>query len=585
MVRTFDGTGQRDLTPEEVSWTVSPVETIITGHPDAWVTPHTSISFQVQSSSAKWAFEYRVDGGEWRLGSTYSLGTKPAPGVAYKHSEVTRHTDHTRHEKQIIPAGGEGGHTLDVRAFNDCGEVGPVVTSKWKTSWVHTTMLRPPPVGTVSRADIDFVVEVGPTRPTFEYAVDGGEWQRPTAKPQPSSATMGVQVHVNDLSEGTHSLLVRSVDQQGRKDTDPIFHQWDVDTTPPKTYVKLNSVPGQGPSEASFQWSCDNSEGCTYRYRLDAEDWVETERLFLRVGGLSPGSHTLIVAAVDAAGNTDPEPATYEWDVDFGPPITTIAVGPNKYTPERTAHFEFFTSKDGCRIFYSLDGSDFVDTGGHSLGLYDLSDGTHRLRVYSSDSFGRVEPSPGVYTWVVDTVPPSTVLHQWFLSPTEPGVAVLSVGVSAAGSDAAAELIFDYQYQICSSATCSAWHLGPKTSRLGSGYELRIAGLNNGTNHVAIRASDRAGNTDPSPVLVDIHYHELPSIDANGVRGVQSRTHSRSLQQDFETEDSLEFVDTPATREVVKKTSWIGYLLSFVSDGGSTPTPHSELRRRMRREL
>lgn len=521
-VRAFDATGRRDETPATVQWRVLPVDTIMVASPAATALPHSPVSFDIRSSAANWAYEYRIDGGAWRFGSMYSsAGSNARASPPTARTDVTKYTDHTRSERQTISAGSEGAHTLEVRAFNDCGEVGESVFASWRTTWVQTSIIQPPPRGTVDSSSAEFIVEVGPSRPSFQWQLDGGPWAPPPAKAQPSAGTHGVLVPLEGLSDGRHTLIVRAVDYQGRADSEPATFHWNVDTAPPSTRLERVALPpGQPPSEAEFSWSCEDATPCTYRYRLNGGEWVATAGGSARFQALAPGRHILSVAAVDAAGNIDPSPATHVWEVDTATPVTSIAQAPYKYSPERTAHFEFITSREGCSLRYSLNGRSYLPTS-HSLGLYDLPDGQHTLRVYATDKHGQEEPSPAVYTWVVDTQPPKTVVHQWFFSPEERGVALFSVGIEAA-SAAGSDPIFDYQYQVCG-GECSEWLLGPKTTRMTSGgYELRVAGLRVGTYVVNMRASDRAGNTDPTPASIEVHYDGLPG-DAeqllNGLSG------------------------------------------------------------------
>ena len=590
-VRAFDGSGRRDESPEEIRWRVLPVDTVLVVAPAPSALPHSPLSFEVRSSSAKWAFEYRVDDGAWHLGSVYSLAgdRKPNPGSAYDRADVIKHTDHTRRERQMVASGLPDHHTLEVRAFNECGEVGPSMFASWKTTWVQTSVLRRPPTSPVNETGMDFVVEVGPTRPIFEYRYDDGEWRRPQARPQPSSGTSGVRVQIDNLSEGTHSLEVRAMDYHGRADFEPAVFQWEVDTTPPHTTVRPTSAPAQSPSEAAFQWSCDDLEQCSFRYSLDDGPWIDTDSSFVRMTGLSTGVHELVVAAVDAAGNQDPDPPKHRWEVNLLPPITTIVVGPNKFTHEQSAHFEFSTSREGCRMLFSLDGGDYEETPGHSLGLYDLEEGPHRLRVYSVDSFGHTEPSPAVYTWVVDTVPPRTVVHQWYISSSEPGAAAFSVGVEA---DSAAEGVFDYQYQVCSSGDCGSWQLGPKAARLGPGYELRLAGLTGGGYAVKVRASDRAGNTDPSPAIVEFDYVDTVGIvDSAGVMQNDSDAESIDLQVDPKAAGhNLNGIpshppDSGDSSSGGDSRGMLANLLAWFTTRNRAVGPQTDLRRKMRREL
>ncbi|CAN0208043.1 unnamed protein product, partial [Ectocarpus sp. 8 AP-2014] len=47
-----------------------------------------------------------------------------------------------------------------------------------------------------------------------------------------------------------------------------------------------------------------------------------------------PGSHSVAIAAVDEAGNVDPEPAVWTWSVDARP-RTSLTSAPQVHSPDR----------------------------------------------------------------------------------------------------------------------------------------------------------------------------------------------------------------------------------------------------------
>jgi hypothetical protein len=55
---------------------------------------------------------------------------------------------------------------------------------------------------------------------------------------------------------------------------------------------------------------------------------------------VADGSHRLVIAAIDKAGNTDPTPVTVEWRVDTVPPPTPSVRGP-RLTSRRVATYRF----------------------------------------------------------------------------------------------------------------------------------------------------------------------------------------------------------------------------------------------------
>ena len=75
-----------------------------------------------------------------------------------------------------------------------------------------------------------------------------------------------------------------------------------------------------------------------------------------------PGTHTLLVRAIDPSLNVDPTPASYDWTV-LGTPITTITAGPPASpatTTATSATFEFAADQAGVTYLCSLDGAEFA---------------------------------------------------------------------------------------------------------------------------------------------------------------------------------------------------------------------------------
>ena len=122
------------------------------------------------------------------------------------------------------------------------------------------------------------------------------------------------------------------------------------------------------------------------------------------------GEHDFAVRAKDAAGNVDPTPAEWSWEVGgFAPPVV-ISSGPDVTTESRTATFEFAADGNGLQYECSLDGGAFslclspktyngVPLGPHSF----------EVRVLVPDE--AAEPEETVWEWtVVDGTPPETTI-------------------------------------------------------------------------------------------------------------------------------------------------------------------------------
>jgi Ca2+-binding RTX toxin-like protein len=113
----------------------------------------------------------------------------------------------------------------------------------------------------------------------------------------------------------------------------PASYSWTVntmaaDTTAPDTSIGTKPPATTDQTTASFSWSGTDNVGGSgvdhYLYQLDNGDWISSNTTTTSFSGLSNGSHTFQVEAVDAAGNTDATPASYSWTVNTVAQDTSI---------------------------------------------------------------------------------------------------------------------------------------------------------------------------------------------------------------------------------------------------------------------
>jgi hypothetical protein len=137
-------------------------------------------------------------------------------------------------------------------------------------------------------------------------------------------------VTYNDLSAGTHSFRVYSVDRYGTQDPTSATRSWSVvsapnpppnpppsDTAAPDTSITAGPAEGSSTTSNSASFSFDGSDdvGVTgYECKLDGSAWsgCSSPKAY---SSLSTASHTFSVRAKDAAGNVDPSPASRTWTV------------------------------------------------------------------------------------------------------------------------------------------------------------------------------------------------------------------------------------------------------------------------------
>ncbi|HXS34334.1 MAG TPA: cutinase family protein [Solirubrobacterales bacterium] len=275
-VRAKDAAGNTDPTPAPAGWTVdtAPPQTTISSSPTSPTnSPQASVSFS--SSEPGSSLECNLDAAGWQP----CTSPKTYDSLA------------------------DGSHAVEVRSKDLAGNVDPTPA---QASWTVDTT--PPqttigssPASPTNNPQVSVSFSSSESGSTFECNLDVGGWQA-CASPKT----------YNSLTDGPHSIEVRAKDAAGNTDPTPAQASWTVDTAPPQTTKSSGpegSIPtgpisfqfSSGDSSASFLCSLDGASAnpCTSPYQLSDPD---------------PGPHTLVVKAVDIAGNVDPVGTTYSWD-------------------------------------------------------------------------------------------------------------------------------------------------------------------------------------------------------------------------------------------------------------------------------
>jgi MYXO-CTERM domain-containing protein len=146
----------------------------------------------------------------------------------------------------------------------------------------------------------DFTFSSDDPGATFECQVDGAAYAACAA----TFATVA-------LAEGSHTLNVRAKDAVGNIDGTPATFTWKVDLTAPDTTIATKPTNPTTDATGDFTFT-SNESNVTFACNVDGAGFTNCNAAFI-TAALSAGQHTIAVRATDAAGNTDPTPATFTW--------------------------------------------------------------------------------------------------------------------------------------------------------------------------------------------------------------------------------------------------------------------------------
>ena len=439
-VRATDPAGNVDSTPASRSFTVDTAapQTAIDSGPFGSTSDATP-TFMLSSDQAGSTFECRVDGGAW-------ASCSPVHTTA---------------------ALGDGPHTLEVRATDPAGNVDAT-----PASWAFTVDTAAPqttidsgPSGPTSDVTPTFAFSADQVGSTFECRVDGGAWG-PCSTPETTSS----------LADGSHTFEVRATDLVGNVDPTPASRTFTVDTAAPDTTI--DSGPSGPTSDATPTFAFSASQaGSSFECRVDGGAWGSCSTPET-TGSLTDGAHTFEARATDPAGNVDSTPASRSFTVDTAAPQTTIDSGPSDPTADATPTFAFSSDQPGSTFECRIDGGAWAScSSSHTTAA--LGDGPHTFEVRTTDPAGNTDATPAQHAFVVETGPPDTTIDSGPSGATNDPTPTFGFSANEAGSS------FECRVDGGAWGSCST----PETT--GS--------LTDGAHTFEVRATDLAGNVDPTP--------------------------------------------------------------------------------------
>ena len=225
---------------------------------------------------------------------------------------------------------------------------------------------------------------------TFECKVDSGAFVNPCPSPHA----------VPGLAEGAHTFTVQETATTGAPPSNT--YTWTVDLTPPTTQITGQPPALTNSTTATFTFTSPDPTA-TFRCSLNGAP-AQSCTSPVVYSGLADATRSLLIQAVDPAGNVDPTAQPIVWTVDSTPPDTTIA-NPGNVVAKDVVVFSFTSTEAGstfqCALgnapFAACTSPDAVDVPGS---------GAQVFKVRAIDGAGNVDPTPAVYRWTSDLTPP-----------------------------------------------------------------------------------------------------------------------------------------------------------------------------------
>jgi hypothetical protein len=230
--------------------------------------------------------------------------------------------------------------------------------------------------------------------PFTDAAFANGTWQTALPVVDPEGKTLSVTVRALDYA-GQTSQVAASIGTQLSAPEAP----------PPDTSITSGPANPSAVNTATvvFTGTSTTSEVVAFECSLDDAAFAPCASPY-ELSGLSNGSRTLRVRAVDANGSVDLSPASVTWTVDVPTLRSTLTAAPSNPSTRREDGFTF-TGEAGTTGFEcSLDGAAFAPCA--SPVFYSgLSYSEHVFLVRARDANGNIG-APTRYEWtVVNTAP------------------------------------------------------------------------------------------------------------------------------------------------------------------------------------
>ncbi len=346
-----------DAAPQTVEFTVDtvgPVVEITSGPPPASVDNTPTVVFTVDDTSAALTCEVDNDG--------------PVPCTSPFEPGIVTDTV----------------HTITIRATDAAGNVGEdAVSFTVASSPPNTILASSGPTGTVNTTSATFSFTSSEAGSTFECRIDANVFA-PCESPQAYTG----------LTQGFHNFRVRAIDVDGNVDPTPAERDWTIDSIGPTVTIGAVASPTSD-NTVAIPFTVDDPAPASVTCEVDELGPVPCSSGFT-TAPLGDGSHTVVVTATDAIGNSGQ--ASVMFLVDTTPPDTQITGGPTGTYHLPDATFTFTATGGASSFLCKLDAGAFLPCSSPHT-YQGVATGPHTFSVAAIDLAGNVDPTPATRTW------------------------------------------------------------------------------------------------------------------------------------------------------------------------------------------
>jgi hypothetical protein len=204
----------------------------------------------------------------------------------------------------------------------------------------------------------------------------------------------------SNLTDRAHTFALRAkLASPANAKPSTYSYGWTVDTVAPAAPVVSPIAGPTSNTSASVSFTDADASVVGFTCALDGAAAVACTSPY-GYSSLSEQQHTVVVSALDAAGNA--ATGSVSWVVDHTAPNIPVVVGPANPTNNPDASVSF--TGDGDTYTCKLDGEDAAPCTSPWT-RPGLAEGSHTLTVTPFDLVPNAG-TPGTATWVVDTTPP-----------------------------------------------------------------------------------------------------------------------------------------------------------------------------------